>query len=89
MIPGIGSLGGAELLIALAIILLIFGAKRLPELGRSLGLGLTELRKEAAGLGDEEKAEPGPQSRDGKRQIVPGAAKKNTVSERTVDESKR
>lgn len=38
-------MGGAELLILLAIVLLIFGAKRVPELGRSLGRGITEFRK--------------------------------------------
>jgi TatA/E family protein of Tat protein translocase len=37
MIPGIPSMGGAELLIILAIIMLFFGAKRVPQLSRSLG----------------------------------------------------
>jgi sec-independent protein translocase protein TatA len=73
MIPGIGSLGGTELLIALVIILLIFGAKRVPELGKSLGIGMKELRKEAAGLGDEEEAEHGPPNADAKGAIAPGA----------------
>ena len=75
MIPGIGSLGGTELLIALVIILLIFGAKRLPDLGKSLGIGVKDLRKEAAGLGDEEMAEQGPRNTDAKGSIAPGAGK--------------
>lgn len=37
-----------ELLILLAIILLFFGAKRIPQLGRSLGSGLQEFRKVTA-----------------------------------------
>ena len=42
-----------DLLIILAIVLLLFGAKKLPELSRSLGSSARELRK---GLnGDEEK----------------------------------
>lgn len=42
-----------DLLIILAIVLLLFGAKKLPELSRSLGQSARELRK---GLnGDEEK----------------------------------
>ncbi len=57
MIPGIGSVGGAELLIPLILILLLFGPKRLPELGRSFGIGLKELRREAGGSGDERDAE--------------------------------
>ena len=39
-------MGGMELLILLAIILMFFGAKRIPELARSFGKGTRELRKE-------------------------------------------
>ena len=47
MIPGIGSAGGAELLILLvSLLILFFGAKRLPALGRSFEIGMRELRKE-------------------------------------------
>jgi sec-independent protein translocase protein TatA len=42
--PGFGSLGGTELIIALVIILLLFGAKRIPELARGLGSGVCEFR---------------------------------------------
>ena len=49
MIPGMGSIGGVELLITLVIILLFFEAKGLPELGKSFGIGIKELRKEAVG----------------------------------------
>ena len=52
MIPGIPSMGGMELLIVLAIILLFFGAKRVPELGRSLGNGIREFRKGTSGPND-------------------------------------
>jgi sec-independent protein translocase protein TatA len=45
MIPGIPTMGGVELLIILAIILLFFGAKRLPELARSLGRGKREFQQ--------------------------------------------
>jgi sec-independent protein translocase protein TatA len=38
-------MGGAELLILLAILLLFFGAKRIPQLARSLGTGARELKK--------------------------------------------
>jgi len=48
MVPGIPSLGGVELLIILAIILLFFGAKRVPQLGRSLGKSMREFRKAAS-----------------------------------------
>ena len=42
---GIGSFGGTELIIALVIILLLFGAKRIPELAKGLGSGVREFRK--------------------------------------------
>ncbi len=42
-----GSIGGFELLVLAAIGLLVFGPRRLPELGRSLGRTLTELRRAA------------------------------------------
>ncbi len=45
MIPGVPSMGGVELLIVLVIILLFFGAKRVPELARSLGRGKREFRR--------------------------------------------
>jgi sec-independent protein translocase protein TatA len=38
-------LGTPELLIILAIILLLFGGKRLPQLSKSLGESVRELRK--------------------------------------------
>ena len=38
-------LGAPELIIILIIILLLFGAKKLPELARSLGSSAKELRK--------------------------------------------
>jgi sec-independent protein translocase protein TatA len=43
-----------HLLLLLVLIILLFGAKRLPEMGRSLGRGLQEFN---AGLGSKEKPE--------------------------------
>jgi sec-independent protein translocase protein TatA len=46
---GIGSFGGTELIIALVIILLLFGAKRIPELAKGLGSGVREFRRGTRG----------------------------------------
>ena len=41
----IGNFGGGEIILIFLIILLLFGAKKVPELFRSLGKGVTEFRK--------------------------------------------
>ncbi len=43
------NLGLPELLLLLLIVLLVFGAKRLPELARSLGEAMREFRKAQVG----------------------------------------
>ena len=40
-----GSLGLPELLVILLVVLLLFGTKRLPEIGKSLGEGIREFKK--------------------------------------------
>ena len=47
-----GSIGGPELIVIFAVALLIFGPRRLAELGRSLGKGLAEFRRAASDLRD-------------------------------------
>ena len=49
VIPGLGSVGPTELIILLTIILLLFGAKRIPELAKGLGTGIREFRKGTSG----------------------------------------
>ena len=72
MIPGLPSMGGMEILIVLAIILLFFGAKRVPELGRSLGRGIREFRQGTAGVGNEDQVRDG--DSDGEKPSLTGAA---------------
>lgn len=50
-------IGGPEVWMILGIIALLFGAKRLPELGRSLGEGIREFRKSARGIMDDAETE--------------------------------
>jgi sec-independent protein translocase protein TatA len=54
--PNVGPL---ELLVVLIIALVIFGPKRLPELGRSLGKGIREFRGSLSGESkDDDEDEP-------------------------------
>lgn len=52
----IGPLGPTELIVILAILVLLFGAKRIPELAKGLGQGVrgfkTSLKGEDEGDGD-------------------------------------
>lgn len=53
-----GNIGPTELIIVLVIVLLIFGPKRLPSLGRQLGSGMREFKDSITGRnGDDEKEE--------------------------------
>jgi len=41
----LGNLSGSEILILMLIVLLVFGANRLPEAGRAVGKGLREFKR--------------------------------------------
>jgi sec-independent protein translocase protein TatA len=49
--PNVGPL---ELAVVLIIALVIFGPKRLPELGKSMGKGIREFRASISGKGDDD-----------------------------------
>ena len=49
---GFGSIGLPQVLIILLIVLLIFGAKRLPEIGSSLGRGIRSFKSSVTGEED-------------------------------------
>ena len=40
-----GSIGGTEILVIMVIALLVFGPRKLPELGKSIGRGLSEFKR--------------------------------------------
>ncbi len=49
MVPNVGIM---EIAIVLVIALIVFGPKRLPELGKSLGKGISEFRDGVSSIGD-------------------------------------
>ncbi len=50
---GIFNLGGGEIILILALILIMFGAKKLPELAKGLGQGIKEFKKATKEVTDE------------------------------------
>jgi TatA/E family protein of Tat protein translocase len=51
------NIGPMELLVVLIIALIVFGPKRLPELGRSLGKGIREFKGSVSGDDDDDDRE--------------------------------
>ena len=47
-----GNLGFSEIMIILVVVLLVFGAKRLPEIGASMGKGIREFKRSISEAGD-------------------------------------
>jgi sec-independent protein translocase protein TatA len=68
-----------ELLILLAFVLVLFGPKRLPEMGRSLGKGMREFKDSISGKDDDDKDEPA--------ELPPAAA--TPVEDETVSASSK
>ena len=65
-----------ELVIVLALALVVFGPKRLPEIGGAMGKGIREFKKgtsELAELGDSTKTEP-PVASPAARPVAPAPA---------------
>ena len=58
----VGSLGVPELLIIAGVIILLFGARKLPEMARSLGKSAKAFKEETKGMrgGNDDDVEPTP-----------------------------
>jgi sec-independent protein translocase protein TatA len=54
---GFGAIGAGELLVLLLVVLLVFGPKRLPEMGRSMGRGMREFKNSITGNDQHDPAE--------------------------------
>jgi len=83
---GIFNLGGGEIILILAVVLLLFGAKKLPELAKGLGQGIKEFKKATRDVTDEmhnamEETPASPQRK------LPPATVVATEPERTVSQT--
>ena len=52
-LPGLGPLGGQEILLVLLVVLLLFGAKKLPELAKGVGKSFGEFKKAKSDFDEE------------------------------------
>jgi sec-independent protein translocase protein TatA len=59
---GIGNIGWTEAILIAFVFLLLFGARRLPEIGQSLGTGIKEFKKSLTSTEDEPMVGSGDQS---------------------------
>jgi sec-independent protein translocase protein TatA len=66
-------LGAQELLVILVIVLILFGANRLPQLAKSLGSSLKEFKK---GVNEAQTDESSAASKNGQNPVVVAAAPK-------------
>ena len=75
-----GNIGWQGLLIILIVLLLVFGPKRLPEMGRSLGRGMREFKDSVTGKDrdDDDRLELQPGQDD--QPVRTRSAERDTVS---------
>ena len=49
----LGGMGGTEIFLIIAVLLLFFGAKRIPDLAKGLGRGIKEFKDASKGLDED------------------------------------
>ena len=79
---GFGNLGFTEIMIILVLVLLLFGAKRLPEIGASMGKGIREFKKSLSDV-DKQLNEPPREDRERLRPAADPAATTERTQEGT------
>jgi sec-independent protein translocase protein TatA len=82
-----GNLGFTELLVILVIVLVLFGARRVPEIGASIGKGIREFKRNINDM-DREVREPIRDTRSSDR-LGAGDPSVNTQQEQARPEPKR
>jgi sec-independent protein translocase protein TatA len=69
-----------EVFLVLLVVLLVFGPKRLPEMGRSLGRGLREFKDSITGKDDETAELPPPKEEQPEQPVPAGTRRDETAS---------
>ncbi|HEX2497012.1 MAG TPA: twin-arginine translocase TatA/TatE family subunit [Gaiellaceae bacterium] len=73
-------IGPTELIILLIVVLLLFGAKRVPEIGRSVGKGMREFKDAVTGRDDEQQPPRLPEAPEDEERVASPPRERDTVS---------
>lgn len=81
-----GNLGFTEIMLIVVVVLLLFGAKRLPEVGASIGKGIREFKRsitdtQDAILSNPDERPPAPRQLDGASQPAPSSGEPKRLSQ--------
>lgn len=67
----VGGLGGTEVILILVAVLLLFGAKRIPELAKGLGRGIREFKDATNEMKSDTEARNEPSEKPAKPNLLP------------------
>lgn len=73
-------IGLPEILIFLVVVLLLFGASRVPEIGRSLGKGMREFKDAVSGRDEDERAPSLPRAPEDEENVASPPRERDHVS---------
>jgi sec-independent protein translocase protein TatA len=75
------NLGLTEIIILLLVLLLVFGARRIPEIGASIGQGIKEFKRSLKDAGEDEKPSVPPAPGTSTIQPPPGGGEPKRLSQ--------
>lgn len=86
----LGGIGGTELIVIFMVILIFFGANKIPELARGIGQGMNEFKKASDNLKNEiEKGRKDLQESPPKKDQISSQAKKDAVEDKQEKSTKK
>jgi sec-independent protein translocase protein TatA len=85
-----GPIGWPEIILILIVLLLVFGAKRLPEMGRSMGRGMREFKDAVTGIGSDTPTNSSATPQDSTpAELPPASAEPPSYDKADADEKER
>ena len=87
-----GQIGATEIILILLVVVLLFGAKKLPELARGSGRALRIFKAETKGLMEDDEAATDPHGRalpPGTREATTGVSETRDISDTSTPDSRQ